>query len=258
MAIRNLPTLPYFAASPRPKWPAAKTAQDDVVAWCRQTIEGGAPATTSIVAGAITPLENVSRYILVDTESAAATDDLDHITTTNVPEGSLVMLRCADAARVVTVKNGAGGAGELATADGVDVKLDNTTKRIVFRNIGGTWVEVWRVKLPYLADVLVKVGAYTLTAHDIGKVNTNEGTGAIVVYTLPTAAVGWGPFLFYVQDADGIRITAGAGDTIRIIGSVSSAAGTAESTTVGSYLWLVAINATEWVAIVSGGTWALA
>lgn len=87
---------------------------------------------------------------------------------------------------------------------------------------------------------------------------TNEGAAALDVFTLPTAVAGL-QYTFVVQDADGIQVQAAAGDTIRIAGAVSSVAGTATSTTIGDTLTLVAINATEWVAIGLEGTgWVLA
>lgn len=87
-------------------------------------------------------------------------------------------------------------------------------------------------------------------------VYTNEGTTAQNYRTLPSAAAGY-EFTFVVQDADGIRVVAAAGDTIRIAGTASATAGYAQSTTIGSALTLVAINATEWVAISSLGTWTI-
>lgn len=84
---------------------------------------------------------------------------------------------------------------------------------------------------------------------------TNEGASALNVINLPTAAANL-TYTFYVQDADGIQIVASAGDTIRLSGSVTAAAGSVSSTTVGSSLTLVAINATEWVASCIVGTWA--
>lgn len=86
---------------------------------------------------------------------------------------------------------------------------------------------------------------------------TNEGATAKNYYNLPSAASGL-DIAFYVQDADGIRIVAAAGDTIRVAASVSSVAGYCEATTVGNYVRLVAINATEWVATSVVGTWTLA
>lgn len=93
-----------------------------------------------------------------------------------------------------------------------------------------------------------------LTAAQSGSVITNEGTTAENYNTLPAAAAGL-EFTFVCQDADGIRATAAAGDTIRIAGSVSAAAGFCNSTTIGSVVTLLAINATEWIATSVTGTW---
>lgn len=96
-----------------------------------------------------------------------------------------------------------------------------------------------------------------IIAQESNSVYTNEGATALNYHTLPTAAVGL-IFTFYVDDADGIHITANTGDIIQINGVVSSAAGYAESLTIGSSVTLVAINATDWVATSSIGTWNLA
>ena len=96
-----------------------------------------------------------------------------------------------------------------------------------------------------------------LTADETGKVLTNEGTTVQNYHTLPTAVAGL-TYTFYVDDADGIRITANTGDIIQINGVASSSAGYCESLTIGSSVTLVAINATDWVATSSVGTWNLA
>jgi hypothetical protein len=84
---------------------------------------------------------------------------------------------------------------------------------------------------------------------------TNEGATAMVTFTLPTAAANL-DYTFYVQDADGVTVTANTGDTIRLAGSVTASAGSVSSTTIGSCIRLRAINATEWVAVSIVGTWA--
>lgn len=83
---------------------------------------------------------------------------------------------------------------------------------------------------------------------------TNEGAAAQVNFNLPTAAANL-EYTFVVQDTDGIQITAATGDTIRVAGSVSATAGTAAATTIGNVLRLLAINATEWIAVSVIGTW---
>lgn len=83
---------------------------------------------------------------------------------------------------------------------------------------------------------------------------TNEGATAEVYINLPAAEAGL-HFTACVQDADGFRFTAAAGDTIRVLDKVTAAGGYISSTTIGSCVTLVAINATEWFATSINGTW---
>ena len=76
---------------------------------------------------------------------------------------------------------------------------------------------------------------------------TNEGATALNYHTLPTAVAGL-TFTWVVQDVDGIRIVANTGDTIRVAGVVSGAAGYTTSVAIGDSITLTAINATEWIA----------
>lgn len=107
------------------------------------------------------------------------------------------------------------------------------------------------------ANVAVAASPNLLQTAECGKVFTNEGATAANYHTLPTAVAGltYGPF--FVQDADGMRIVANSGDTVRLGTSVSAAAGYCESTTIGSSVTLVCINATEWVASSITGTWSV-
>ncbi len=93
-----------------------------------------------------------------------------------------------------------------------------------------------------------------LTATESRTVLTNEGAASQNYHTLPTAAAGL-EFEFVVQDTDGIRVAAAAGDTIRDGATVSALAGFIQSTTQGSTLRVLAINATEWVVLSKTGTW---
>ena len=97
-----------------------------------------------------------------------------------------------------------------------------------------------------------------LLSSELSTVLTNEGTTAENYHTLPSAVAGYS-FTFVVQDADGIRITAAAGDTIRpIAGTAASAAGGfIRCVTQGAYITLTAINDTEWVQTGSSGTWTI-
>ena len=95
----------------------------------------------------------------------------------------------------------------------------------------------------------------TVNASDIFKLFANEGATSLITFSLPAAQVSRGPFLFLVQNSNGIKIQAASGDTIRVGTSVSSAGGSISSTTVGAAITLVAINDTEWVAIATVEAW---
>lgn len=84
---------------------------------------------------------------------------------------------------------------------------------------------------------------------------TNEGASAENYHQLPSAVKGY-RYTFVVQNANGVRIVAAAGDTIRP-GTVaaSSTAGFIRCATAGATITLQAINATEWVAVSMIGTW---
>ena len=111
-----------------------------------------------------------------------------------------------------------------------------------------------RQAVPLIASTAGSGAPNVITNAFNGTVYTNEGSAAMNYHTLPTAARG-NRLVFVVQDADGMRIVAATGDTIRIAGSVSAVGGYIESTTIGSVVELVAVNATEWVATSSLGAW---
>jgi hypothetical protein len=105
--------------------------------------------------------------------------------------------------------------------------------------------------------VLAKTADYAVDAGDTDTLFTNEGAGATVTFTLPAAAAEL-HFAFHVAAAETVIVEAGAGDTIRIAGLVSAAAGSATTEAQGSTLELIAINATEWVAVAHVGPWEVA
>lgn len=108
--------------------------------------------------------------------------------------------------------------------------------------------------VPVEANTAVAASPNILVANESGAALTNEGATAANYHTLPTAAAGY-RYTFVVQDADGMRVVANTDDTIRVIDKVTAAAGYIESTTIGSVVTLLAINATEWVATSIHGVW---
>jgi hypothetical protein len=94
------------------------------------------------------------------------------------------------------------------------------------------------------------------TAAESGEVYTNEGDTDGSLISLPTAVAGL-RFGFYVQAAYVLQIAANTGDTIRLGTQVTAAGGSITSDVVGSYVQLLAVNATEWVATAILGEWTL-
>jgi hypothetical protein len=105
-----------------------------------------------------------------------------------------------------------------------------------------------------LGALVVDNDGRTITAAETRTIYSNEGATAIAPFVLPTAVAGL-DFSFMVQDADGIRVTAAAGDTIQVGSALSAVAGKIESTATGSSVRLIALNATEWMAVSAVGTW---
>ena len=118
---------------------------DDVISSAQlntNILGGGDQVEVTIASGSITPT-NV--FTIVDTEADAAADDLTNILKTNFPAGTVLIIRCADNSRVVTVKHDVGGAGEIQLADATDFVLDDTTKYLALRSTAGAdWEEIWR------------------------------------------------------------------------------------------------------------------
>lgn len=98
-----------------------------------------------------------------------------------------------------------------------------------------------------------------LAATESRKALTNHGVTAEAYNTLPPSAPVGCEFLAYCADADGIRVTAPSGETIRTgPGAVSAAAGFIRSVVIGSGITLTKVAATEWAAInAPNGTWTI-
>lgn len=164
----------------------------------------------------------------------------------------------------VHVINAAQGAPTSGTwlagdeVDRVDSQVPDANGQLLrgsFCEVGGTFGTWYSMRPSVAAQLPTAVPAgKTSGATEYNAVYTNEGATAISPFILPATVAG-AKRTFVVQDADGIRVTAVAGSTIRIGSVVSASGGKIESTTIGSAVVLEAINATQWVAISVNGNW---
>lgn len=139
--MADFPAVDYISNAGRTEGEQKDALEDWLAATKQLPGAGGAVSTLTIASGSVTPTTGEH---LVDTEGAAGTDDLANLLQTNLPDGSLLLLRSASVARVVVVKHAAGGTGQVAIADGADLSLVDPSQWLLLRRNSTQWDEVGR------------------------------------------------------------------------------------------------------------------
>jgi len=96
-----------------------------------------APEKPITIAGGV--ITATGTYTRIDTEAAAATDDLDTITAGAAYKGKFIILQAADGTHDVVVKH---GTGNIYLDGGVDVTLDALRDRLLLHCDGSWWCAV--------------------------------------------------------------------------------------------------------------------
>ena len=150
---------------------------------------GAADLAVTIAGDTITPAGG-GGVLVIDTESSAATDDLANILQTNYPANACILLRNADASRVVTLKHAATGNGQLFLDRSADAVLDDTRTYLLLQRRGNDWYEVLRGPSRAAMPVVAQNGSFTVQKEDLGKVF--YCTNAITVSLAAAASLGNG------------------------------------------------------------------
>ena len=130
-----LPTTNFSdPASNRGQWRGGLNALRDVV---KELLGHTPPVSLSIAGGSLTPTAGVH---LVDTEASGPTDSLDHLSL-SLPEGRLVALALASAARPWRAVHGAVGDGGIDLLDADDLTLA-AGEWLLLQRVGTRWQEV--------------------------------------------------------------------------------------------------------------------
>lgn len=97
----------------------------------------------TISGGSIAPTVTI---ISVDTESDAASDNLDTIDPSNLHTDAILFLHINNASRSVVLRHGQGGTGQIITSDAADITLDATTKWLIlhYDSANTQWLEMFR------------------------------------------------------------------------------------------------------------------
>lgn len=96
------------------------------------------PSTLTLATDIIIPSRS---YHLVDTEAAAASDNLVTITNTNMAANAILYLSAANTARTVVVKH---GSGNIFLTGLQDMSLDDDIKLLALQRRGNSWFEIFR------------------------------------------------------------------------------------------------------------------
>lgn len=196
----GFPAASYISDNARTEG-EVKAALEDTLKACKQIPGAGIAAQAlTISAGSVTPALGSSQILVIDTEAAAATDELTNIVTTNLGANSLVRVTIANNARVVALKHAAGGSGELSLKTGGDMVLGDTTHWIEFYVNGTQLDEVARFP-PAGPAVLSKAANYTVTPADRGKLVDCTAT---LTLSLPAAATAGKGFELLVECSGGV------------------------------------------------------
>ena len=139
-----LPAVSYLDQNTRTEG-EMKVAFEDQLKGIKQVPGAGvAEQALTLATDTITPALGASGVIAVDTEAAAAADNLATIAQTNCPDGTILLIGLANAAHVVTVKHLAGGTGQISLRSTADLVMSLTTQWLMVKRTGTLWEEIWR------------------------------------------------------------------------------------------------------------------
>lgn len=187
----------YKSNSIRTEGEMKQAFEDDSKATKQIPGAGVAETTLTIASGVITPPGGGPGTFAVDTEAAAANDDLTNIALTNIPDGSEIWIHPANSARSMTVKHNAGGSGTIMLSTGGDFTLGNTTHILKLKRQGTTMVEVGRMPRPGISGYLALTTTASLTEADHGKLVDCNNTFTLSLLAAAKAGLG---FLFMARN----------------------------------------------------------
>jgi len=122
-----------------------KTALEQWVLFDYEHLGAAAESTLITSGNAITPPAGSGNLFSVDTSGGAG--NLDNIVITNVPNGRLLLLRCANpSGDPVTVRNMQGGSGQISLFGGTNFTFTTTHQWLLLKLTSTTWEQVYPVQ----------------------------------------------------------------------------------------------------------------
>lgn len=232
---------------------------EDIVSLIKETPGGTLRRTTAIAleSDAFAPVKDYCAHI-IDTQSAAASDDLVTITSTGIRDGFIISISIANAARIITVKN----SGNITTLDGLDLILNSTTFELWLRwdSTLGKWRQVTNPETTIRLNKIpggLPSSALTISG---GSVTATRGFHTITSESGVTDDLDLIAQTTLTQDTSLLYLKATTGHTITVrhnqvgTGKIITPDGTNLSLT-GNRALLLAKNGTQWDVIGKLGSW---
>lgn len=137
----------------------------------------------TVATGVITPTRKSGlTYLIVDTEGAAAADDLTDITPSGWAEWDTVVIRGTDAARVVTVKT----TGNISLAGSNDFATGDYTKTLTLQYRSGNFYETSRSTQQIGTVAAFRTASFPFTSQEGGATTAITAGGGIKTLTVNT------------------------------------------------------------------------
>jgi hypothetical protein len=147
----------------------------------------------TIASGELKPSRNsVITNVIVDTEGAAASDDLRSIDGTEFENGDILIIRGKLAAQVTTVKDYVSGSDNIELADNADFVSDeyDTVLGLQFFNVnGGRWYEMFRA--PNIGLTVANLRSASIPQPVSGTTSTALTAGGGTINLTPGTSAGY-------------------------------------------------------------------
>lgn len=190
-------------------------------------LDFAASTELTIASGSVTPTQNFHR---IDTESDAASDDLDTIVSSGVTDGFVLVVRAENAARTVVIKH---NTGNIVTTTAGDISLtetyqkcilvydSNLTKWIASAPIAASTTQVGEVELSTIAETDTGTDPARAVSPDAlaGSIHGTVAVGLLIADANTTPTTGDGKVHFVVPaKMNGMNLVA----QIAVVTTVSS------------------------------------
>jgi len=140
--MTTLPNRAHLASTyPVPTWSEHMAALGGLYDVLAEVVGIQTAQALTLLGGKITPTRG---SVALETEGAAATDDLTTLGIDYIPEGRWLVLRANTAGRSITVKHQAGGTGQISLVGGADFLLNSLEKWLLLERQGSGWRELLR------------------------------------------------------------------------------------------------------------------